>query len=159
MLQDKAIAEENAAKAEVASIETMVVPPEAETDILKSIQAQLARMVQTLKSDEHVHPAHVSNAEKHVSELVLGFTQVLQQAGEAKERAAKIKEGIPPCRMHGKQTLFATSPLPKIPVHRVRHLTKRPLKTVPADVFAAASRRRLHGRSRSRGRCHSADAF
>ena len=146
-------------------MEAMVFAPEADTDLLKTIEAQLARLVQTIRLDEDVHPEHVSNAEKHASELVLGFTKVLQQARQAKtakQHTEKLQDGIPPCRLRSKQPLPATAPLPEIPTRSVRHSHKQPQKIVPDDVFLRASRPRMHVRSvrsRSRGRCHSADAI
>ena len=60
LLRDKATTEEDAARAEVANLEAMVVAPEAETDALKSVQHQLGRLLQTLKSDQHVARDHAN---------------------------------------------------------------------------------------------------
>ena len=145
LLRDTAVAEEETAKAEVAALETMVVPPEAQTDIMDSIQVQLDQLVKAVRDDPHVPREHVSNAEKHVRDLIVGFTTVLRQAKDAKAWAART----PPTRLHGK------TPLPEIPVHRVRNVRKQPQKFVPDNVFIPTRRNPV--RSRSRARCASAD--
>ena len=159
LLRGTAVAEGATVKAEVIKLEAMVVPPEAQSDLMASIQAQLGQLVNSIKADAHVLPEHVSNAEKHVRELVLGFTAVLQQANDAKDHAAKTQaaDGIPRHRLNAKRTIHATTPLPEIPSHLVRHSKKQPEKTVPDNVFTTARRGRTGMRSRSRGRCLSAE--
>ena len=158
LLRDTAVSEETSAKAEVANLESMVVPPDAQTDLMASIQTQLAQLLSSMKDDGNIPAEHIANAEKHVSELVLGFTEVYKQATALKDHAAKsdaLAKGIPTNRLRGKKALPASIPLPEIPTHPVRNLRKQPGKIALDNVFQSIHRGRGAVRSRSRGRCLS----
>jgi len=158
LLLDTAVSEEVAAKAEVTNLESMVVPSDGHTDLMASIQTQLAQLLSSMREDGNIPAEHIANAEKHVSELVLGFTEVHKQAEARKNHAAKTEAlalGTPPHRLRGKKPLPAMPPLAEIPSHRVRNLKKQPGKMVPDNVFETPYRGRGAVRSRSRGRCLS----
>ena len=138
-------------KKDVAQLEAQVVAtPEQST--MDSLLVQLGLMMDLIKTDTDVSADQVAHAEKHVAELVAGFTAVLARSSATKDHARKVQaaaEGKPLHRLPTKGPLPTIPPLSPMPTHHVRATKKQPRSNVEDSVFSVVRRRLTSPRSKS----------
>ena len=151
LILDTAALEEQQVKKDVAQLEAQVVAtPEQST--MDSLLVQLGLMMDLIKTDTDVSADQVAHAEKHVAELVAGFTSVLARSTATKDHARKVQaaaEGKPLHRLPTKGPLPTIPPLSPMPTHHVRETKKQPRSNVEDSVFKVVRRRLTKPRSKS----------